>query len=338
MKINFNRKYVLAACGITVLFIVVFFGTYLYLSANKMFVKSNSPINAVVADDLPVAPSPSGDLSFLLLGHGGAGHSGGELVDSIILFNINTKKKTAFMVSIPRDLWIEGRKINEGYVAGGYDLLKHEVQVVTGTIPENYISIDFDNYKKMIDTFGGLDVNVPKFYEDKFYPIKGKEIETCGKSAEEFAELHKKYSGYQLETQFECRYEDLKFEPGVVHMDGELALKYVRSRHGDGDFGRSERQFVILNAVKDKLATIGSVSKVFSLVDTITDMVRTNLSKEQTKSFIGFLNEQKDYKMTSIHLTDANILQDAKSSTGQFILSPKGGFPAVVSYIKSQIK
>ena len=242
------------------------------------------------------------------------------------------------MVSVPRDTWIEGRKINEGYVAGGYDLLKHQVETVTGIFPENYVSIDFDRFVGIIDALGGVDPNIPQAYEDPFYPIRGRENDTCGFSPQKFAELHQKYSGYQLETQFTCRYEDFKFSPGVMHMDGALALKYVRSRHGDGDFGRSGRQFVILTAIKDKLLSFKGVKNIGAVVDELDGFVTTNMGVDEIKGLASFLASEPDYDLTSLHLTDENVLQDAKGPAGQFILNPRGGFSAVQAFIKSKYK
>jgi LCP family protein required for cell wall assembly len=336
-RIDTRRLYLVL--GFMSLLSILFFGTYFYLTSVKNANRAEAvKVNPVIANDVAVpTPTATGHLTFLLLGHGGGGHSGGSLMDSIILFDIDTKAKKATIISIPRDLWIEGRKVNEGFVAGGYDLLKHQVQTVTGIFPDNYIAIDFESFKKLINTFGGIDVNIPKAYEDKYYPIKGREMETCGKSAQEFAELHKKYSGYQLEIQFECRYEDLKFSVGNTHMDGELALKYVRSRHGDGDFGRSERQFVMLNALRAKIFSLGSISQISAVVDNLFNLVSTNLNINQIKSLLSYLSEKDSYKVTEIHLTSANVLLDSKGPAGQFILSPRGSFSDVKAFIKSKL-
>ncbi|MBI2103828.1 LCP family protein [Candidatus Woesebacteria bacterium] len=298
--------------------------TYIILSVKGIFVKSPPSTQIVVAEENPPILT-EGALNFVLLGHGGPGHQAGDLMDAIILISVGTKMKEALVVSIPRDLWIEGRKINEGYVAGGFDLIKHQVRVVTGILPEYYVAIDFDQYVRLINTLGGVDVQVPKTYEDRYYPIRGREIDTCGKSAEEFAELHQKYSGYQLEIQFECRYEQLKFEPGLTKMDGDTALKYVRSRHGDGDFGRSQRQFVMLDAIKDKVLSLEIIPKFGAVFDELTKLVRTNLSVSQIKSIADLFTNPDEYKIIPLHLTDENVLRQGKSSTGAFILLPREG-------------
>ncbi len=313
--------------------------TYLLLTLADPRFSGDVKESPVIAQGEFIAQPSSDVLNFLLLGHGGPGHQGGSLMDSIIVLSIDTKNKKAVMVSVPRDLWIEGRKINEGFTAGGYDLLKHEVSTVTGIFPDNYIAIDFDAFVRAVNQLGGVDAQISKRYEDAYYPIRGRENETCGKSAEEFAKLHQKYSGYQLEIQFECRYEHIVFEPGVKHMDGDTALKYVRSRHGDGDFGRSERQFVILNAMLDKIISLEVLKNFGPVFDNLMHFVDTNMDVSQIKGIAQFLTSPKDYQLTSLHLTDANVLRNAKGSSGQFILLSRDGvdvWSGVRAYIKSE--
>ncbi len=320
--LEFIKKHLLLIFAVVAILILTISVTYIVLSVKQVVIE---PKSAPVAFADSYASLPKGNLNFVLLGQGGLGHQAGDLMDSIILVSVDTENKKALEVSIPRDLWIEGRKINEGYVAGGFDLIKHQVQVVTGILPEYYVAVDFDSFVRIINELGGVDPNLTKGYEDKLYPIRGKEIDTCGKSSEEFAELHRRYSGYQLEIQFECRYEVIKFNPGVNHMDGDIALKYVRSRHGDGDFGRSERQFIILKAIADKVISKGIITKFPPLFDELTGLVRTNLKVSEIKSVAEFFIKPEDYQVSSFHLTDENVLKQGKSSSGAFILLPREG-------------
>jgi anionic cell wall polymer biosynthesis LytR-Cps2A-Psr (LCP) family protein len=308
--------------------------SYIFFVKTKVLtVTPNSTVSANFEEAEPIIPEKP--INILLLGHGGPGHSGGDLMDSIILLSIDTQNKKALTVSIPRDTWIESRKINEGYVAGGYSLLLHQVEVVTGIFPENYVSIDFERYQNMIDALGGLDVNVPASYEDPFYPIRGEENNTCGFSAEKFAELHQLYSGYQLETQFTCRYEHLNYSIGVNHMDGATALKYVRSRHGDSDFGRSKRQFIILSAIVDKMLSFKGIRSLTDVIDELSKMVQTNLDINELKGVVSFLASDSDYAITQLNLTDENVLENGKSATGQYVLLPKdGSFSTTINYIQ----
>lgn len=262
-------------------------------------------------------------INVVLLGQGGDGHSGGGLSDSIILVSVDTINKKVGLISIPRDFWFSGHKINSD------PSIKDAVASITGFSIPNYIAVNFNGFVKLIDGFGGIEVDVKKAYFDNFYPVRGLENETCGKSADEIFSLHQKYSGFELEKNFTCRYEKIEYSVGEVKMDGESALKYVRSRHGDSDFGRSRRQFEVLTAITKK-------AKISDL-DSVLDIVKTSLNKSQIKSYFSKIGNPLDYKIREVQLTDENVLMSSKSTGGAYILIPKDGqnnFKGIQKYIK----
>jgi len=89
-------------------------------------------------------------------------------------------------------------------------------------------------------SLSGIEVNVENGFTDKLYPIEGRENDTC-----------------EGDTTFTCRYEAITFNPGVQTMNGETALKFVRSRHAEGtegtDIAREARQQKIVEAIKEKI-------------------------------------------------------------------------------------
>ena len=335
--------------GYLAAFVIASLGSYFYFSAKKVFVKNTPP--PVSYDYSPATPSAK-TVNILLLGHGGEGHSGGSLMDSIILVSVNSEEKKAALISIPRDLYLSlptdfdnttNHKINEAYAIGidkimfpnkrpefkgkdgGWSLMKYAAGVVTGFSPDYFIAVDFGGYQKAIDILGGVEVNVPKTYDDYFYPVKGKENETCGISPEKITDFHQKYSGFELEKQFACRYEHIHFDKGKVEMDGETALKYTRSRHGDGDFGRSERQFAVLQAIEGKVASQKIIETGSTLFEQLTDTIRTDIGVSQTKTLLDLLGNPEDYKIVSIHLSEENVLRSSKGAGGAYILVPLAG-------------
>ncbi len=312
----------------------------------------------------------SESINFLLLGYGGAGHDGGNLSDVIMVVNINSSKKEATFISIPRDLWAEipvrsdlkqNFKINAAYAIGNDDkryglkepqyrgdtgagnLAKKVVSDVTGLQIKKYIAVDFENFKKIIDTLGGIEVDVPVTFNDNFYPIKGQENATCGFSLEKITELHQKYTGDSLNQQFTCRYEQLHFDKGIKKIDGESALKFVRSRHASedgGDFARSRRQKAVLLGIKDKLISLYAVKKINELYDEFKGLVRTDLDVTGAKTLAEVMGQPKDYKLKFIGLSTDNVLLATKSLDGQFILIPKGGenvWRGIQKYIYDEI-
>ncbi len=269
----------------------------------------------------------------VLLGSGGAGHSGGTLTDSIIIVSVDSKTKRVAFVSIPRDLWVPGNyKINASVLNVGYENFKGTLQNITGLKIDNYISIDFAGIVKLIDSLGGIEVDVPKTFDDYFYPIKGLESETCGLTPEQIAEVHQKYSGFELEKQFACRWEHIHFDKGRTKIDGATALKFARSRHGDSDFGRSMRQFAILKGIEEKIA-LNNIDETYSA---LSKMVKTDLGLSTVKELIKLSGDPNDYSVNQIQLTEDNVLSASKSSDGQYILIPKAGvndFSGIKSYI-----
>lgn len=260
--------------------------------------------------------------NILLTGHGGAGHSGGGLMDSIIVVNVNVTDKKACLISFPRDFWFSGHKINSD------PSLKDALTGVTGLPISNSISIDFGSFIKMIDSIGGITVDVKKAYTDNFYPIKGKENELCGFTNEKIAEVHKLYTGFELEKQFTCRYETISYNVGLHDMTGEEALKYVRSRHGGNDFERSRHQFEVLKAILQK-ANIASVEQAFNFV-------ATDFTIDTVKDILSEIGNPLEYAVSFVGISDENVLQNSKSAQGAYILVPKDGVN-IKEYIRKSI-
>lgn len=310
-------------------------------------------------------------LNLLLLGYGGAGHDGGGLTDSITLVNVNPVSKKINLISIPRDIWVSiptdgenktNNKINAAYAIGldnlkfpnkkveyrgefgGGNLTKYAVTVVTGLNASYFISVDFSGFSKIIDILGGIVVDVPQAFDDYFYPVKGLENETCGISAEQIAEFHQKYSGFDLEKQFTCRYEHLHFDKGKVTMNGETALKFVRSRHSDvagGDFARSLRQHTVLKAIGDKLLTLNALNKASPIFNQLVASIKTDIDINAIKEILKPFGDITTYQINHVYLTDQNVLVASKSSAGAYILIPKegeGNWNGVKNFINNSIK
>lgn len=326
---------------LAIVFILGFTGTYLTLTLTQK-PKAETQILAQEPEPTlePFDPiNTEESFNVVLLGSGGAGHSGGTLTDSIMVVSIDTKSKKAAMISVPRDLWVPGNyKINASVLNVGYENFKGVLQNITGLKVTKYVSIDFSGISKLIDSIGGIEVDVPKTFDDYFYPIKGLENESCGLSPEKIAEVHQKYSGFELEKQFTCRWEHIHFDKGRTKIDGATALKFARSRHGDSDFGRSARQFAILEGVKEKLISTGALDKIDETYGALSRMVKTDLDLKTTVELVKLLGNPQDYKISRIHLTEENVLSAGKSSDGQYILTPRAGinnFSGVKNYISS---
>lgn len=300
-------------------------------------------------------------INILLLGVGGGKHDGPYLTDTIIFVSVDPKLKEVKMVTLPRDLWISdiSAKINTAYAKGlkankGLELSKASVGKVLDQKIDYGFRIDFNGFIKAVDMLGGIRVNVQRSFDDYEYPITGSESDTCGFEGEEFEKRATEEADKQLEA-FPCRYEHLHFEKGPQMMDGETALKYVRSRHAKGDegtdFARSKRQENVINAVREKVLSAGTLLnpiKLASLYDVFKDSIDTDIEKEEYDDFVKLVQAMKGTSIESSVIDDSddkamgtglliNPPISFDSYGGQYVLVPKrapGDFKDIHSYIK----
>ncbi|WP_373442680.1 LCP family protein [Staphylococcus equorum] len=173
---------------------------------------------------------------------------GGQRSDTVMVLSINPQKKTTEIVSIPRDTQAEivgkgtTEKINHAYAYGGPDMAVKSVENLLNVPIDHYATIDMDGMQDMIDTVGGINVTSNASFS---------------------------YDGYQ-------------FSEGVQsHMDGEEAMAFIRSRKEEGaggDFGRQERQQLVIQGLANKLTSISSVTHFNSLMNHVEDNVKTDLT------------------------------------------------------------
>jgi len=353
--------------SIGVVLLICFVGIGLISLVRRMNPVSKKDV--IIALPTPT-PDPMAPKNILLLGYGGVGHDGGLLTDTIIVGHIMPKNKKLILISIPRDLWVpmeikEGTtssyKINAAYAIGsddkaypykpakytgdngGLKLSEDVLGKITGLPMDFATAIDFSGFSKLMKTLGGIFVEVPYAFEDKLYPVKGKEKDACGKSDEDIAKTVATLSGTLLDQEFPCRYETLTFVKGKQFMDGETALKFVRSRHSDvngGDFGRSLRQQAFLLGVKNRLLSFDGATKIIPLIKDGLSMVRTDISYQDIVTMVERYGSIASYSVSSIFLNDQTVLTLSTSADRQSILVPKTGgedWDSVRTFIASEI-
>jgi len=312
-------------------------------------VRKNEELTLIVTPTAYVSPvptlEPSTDINVLLLGYGGEGHDGGSLTDSITLADINPKRSVVTLISIPRDLWVNNNKVNEAYTQiNGAQAAKKAVSEVTNLQVKYYASVDFGGFTGIIDILGGISVNVAHTFDDYFYPVKGKESGTCGKSPEDLKAINATMSGFLLEKEFTCRYEHIHFDKGIQNMNGETTLKFVRSRHSEQfgtDFARSERQRAVLIGLKDKLISLGVVQKIDPLFQKLKSSFKTDIDLDAVKSFLSSHPDVSKFEVRHIYLNENNVLKSSVGPQDQYILVPKAGdnnWSEVQKYIKDNLK
>ncbi len=197
--------------------------------------------------------------------------NGQYLAQSDIVITIDPATKKVGMLSIPRDFWIDVgggmHKLDEAYGLGGVALSRLTIYQDFG-IPINYYAwVGLDGFVKVIDTVGGVDVDVLHPITDDNYP------DDVGNNTGDI-----------------YAYKRLYIPPGPQHLSGSEALEYVRSRHADlvGDFGRSARQQQVLGALKTKLNNPDIIGKLPEIAHDLDGYVRTDMQLTDVLKLLNF--------------------------------------------------
>jgi len=284
--------------------------------------------------------SQDGRVNVLILGKSGAGHAGGDLTDTMILVSLSLNNKSVDLISIPRDIWIPEirAKINSAYYwgkekpefGGGLPFVKEITQKIVGE-PINYaLVLDFSSFKDIVDALGGVNINVANSFTDNLYPIEGREEDTC--------------SG---DKELKCRYETLHFVQGKQFMDGETALKYVRSRNGDNnentDIAREARQQKVISAIKDKFLSFDVLLnplKLFRLWKIVGSSIETDLDFPKMLTLGRELLTFRG-NIHSSTIPDGILISPPKNQTYdyQYVFVPRSGnWDEIQKWIKDLIK
>lgn len=266
-------------------------------------------------------------VNILLLGMGGAGHDGPFLTDTIMIASIRPSTGNVALISIPRDLGAEIpgygiRKINH---ANAYGELKEEnwgaafaTEVIADTFDIDipyYIRLDFQAFEEIINEVDGVRVNVDRAFTDYMYPAPNDE------------------------------YQTINFPAGPQTMDGETALKFVRSRHGNNgegsDFARSERQQKIILALKEKVLSFGILAnpvRIKRVMDTLERHMTTNMKFEEILHLVKIARELNTEEITKLVLDNSvnGFLTESTTQGGAYLLTPKtGNFNEIHEAIKN---
>ncbi len=240
-----------------------------------------------------------GATNILILGKGGAGHDAPELTDTIMVASVSYTNPSVTLLSLPRDIWMEDlrAKLNSAYYwgnqkqeGGGIILAKASVEEVAGKPVHYGLVIDLNGFEEIVDVLGGVEVDVERSFVDEKFPIAGRENDECGGDPE-----------------YRCRYETVKFEKGFQIMDGERALKFVRSRNSEDeiegtDLARAARQQKVITALKNKVfspAVLIHPKKALAVWQSVKNSVETDLTRDElvilARQFLRARNNVSSY-------------------------------------------
>ena len=238
--------------------------------------------------------------------------------DTMILLTIDPLTKTAGMLNIPRDLWVnipgfDYGRINTAYPLGiAYDVpgggpqqAMDTVESLLGVPIDYYAIIDFGAFEKFIDELGGINVKVDNEIS----------VDPIGKG------------------------NTVVLKPGNYLLDGPTALAYARARHTDGgDFDRAQRQQQVILAIRDRIVELGPTqvaAKIPAMYNELAAGIHTNLSLNDAMK-LGWL--ALDIPLDTVQrgaIAPPNAVGFAKSPDGsQDILVP---VPDQIRLIRDQV-
>jgi len=206
------------------------------------------------------------------------------LTQVMMVVHIDTVHNSVYMVSIPRDSWVfvpeigGMHKIDQAFFLGaiqhnsfddGVREARLTVEKDYGIVIDRYAWVGLSGFAKVIDTLGGIDIDVTHPVVDDTYPDD---------------------TGADINPHDPYAYKRLFIPPGPQHLNGLQALEYVRSRHADlvGDIGRTQRQQQVLEALKKKLNVPNVISHLSQLIADLNGKVYTDLSEQEIIAFANF--------------------------------------------------
>jgi LCP family protein required for cell wall assembly len=230
-----------------------------------MLINTIAPLATIEASGSQVLNNGQETVNFLLIGSDRRVGTSFR-TDTMVIAILRPNEGQVSLISIPRDLWVyipgwENQRINTayqhgisaGYPGGGPGLLKETIQYNLGIRIDHTALVDFDGFRKIVDTLGGVDVPVSCAYTDW------------------------KLIDPSLDPQNENNWYLHTAGPGLIRMDGDLALWYARSRQKSSDFDRGRRQQEVLRSLFSQALQAGTLTRIPELYNNLRDSVETDL-------------------------------------------------------------
>ena len=197
--------------------------------------------------------------------------------DSLMLVSINPAAASIGLLSIPRDLWVEipGQedrdRINRAYflgevraTGGGARLLQQTISWNLGMRVHNYVLVDFKVLVDLVNLLDGIDVTIDYTIDDQRYPDDN------------------------------YGYDPFYLAPGTHRLDGEDALRFARTRHGNNDVLRAGRQQQVLTGIRDRVQSINFfdlITQAPALLSSLSENLQTGLDIEQIVQLAFFARD-----------------------------------------------
>ena len=253
----------------------------------------------------PTAPPPTAALTSeplmeglpsqvntLLLGSDRRPWDAGFRTDTIILLTLNSELGRVNITSFPRDLWVTlpgwgQSRINTAWTYGGYNMLRETFKHNFGVEVDYHVLIDFSSFKKIVDSLGGLDVQVSEPVSDY-------------------------RAGYWV-----------TIPKGNIHMDADTVLWYVRTRKTTNDIARNRRQQEVLQALFEKFISINAIRRAPELFDLYDNSVKTDIKPVDIITWLPFAAKIIETRDIHSYFITYNHVYDWITPEGAMVLVPQ---------------
>jgi LCP family protein required for cell wall assembly len=321
-KRGFTWKKALALLLLLPIIFLLFIGIWdarNFSHASKKMFGSSSIFNLINSEDLQT--DNSGRVNVLIVGYSvdDPGHPAATLTDSILVLSMNPSTKTGYMLSIPRDLYVNipnngYGKINEAYRDGGIAFLERIVNENFQIKTPYYVLVDYKSVRDIVNALGGITVNIQStdprgLFDPNISPVDG---------------------------------GPLKLRNGPQTLNGQSALNLTRAR-GDpclcgqyqygfnrSDFDRTQHQRQVFTAIKDRInwKLIVDPRKNEKVFNAFADNLKTNLQLDELRPLYTLFNSIPTTDLNSISLDKLNgkdMLSSYNTPYGQSALIPAAG-------------
>ncbi|MFZ1812187.1 MAG: LCP family protein [Candidatus Saccharimonadales bacterium] len=336
---------------ITVVIVLIGVGGFV---GYKALVASGSIFKGGIFDifhDQALKQDANGRSNIIIFGTSGysdeSDHPGANLTDSLILLSISQEKKDAFMLSLPRDLYVKhpdcpplntsAGKLNEVYYCAsndakddekGAEALRAKVGEITGLDVQYSVHVNWSVLQQGVDAVGGVDVKIetddPRGILDRNFD------QTCN---------------------YRCYYVKYKKDE-IAHLDGVHALALARARNANGGYGlsggnfdREKNQQKILKALQEKAVSSGTltnITKVTSLIDALGKNLRTNFQTKEIRSLLDIASKTKETSIAQLSLVEPGstlVKTDTIDSAGS-VVEPVAGlydYSDIQAYLRKKL-
>lgn len=237
-------------------------------------------------------------LNVMLFGEDNHGSDEHGRSDTMIMLSIDNRHKKLKLTSFQRDtyVYIPGHdydKINSSYTLGGAKLSIQTIEANFGIKVDRYAVVDFDSFKKIIDTLGGVDIELS---QDEIDYIN-----------------YQMYKNKQVDSS-----KTITDSPGVVHLNGQEALWYARNRglskgedgneigiDGD-DWDRTSRQRKLLETIFDSMRN-ADIGQIVSIVSSVGPLITTNLKKDEITALVTRALTYLDYDVEQYYIPEEGL-------------------------------